>query len=453
MASSRRPNKKTERRTTLTAMARATQRSAESSRATPREREARISAPPSPTFYDRLPAPRHELPPPYDDASGFIDLDKLREAAMAEASLPSVPSVPSSPTPTSPMLYPTRTAPPVAATVPEAPLSQPSSAATGVVVGSLIAAAGLAASFFIVSHGIQWRDLGSVSGAKQQVVALRAEPPRSQAGAAAPAPKWVAPADTAASSTPAPAAANVRSAAAEPSEEGKSAPLAAAARDLGDIDSSDRLDANQRLRAKRARARRAKLRAEKTEGMASDTTPDPALAQALAKSADSNGAAAAAPAEEPAPARPAPVAAPAAPAGPPGLAAAIQKASGVTAADMAPAAPHAAAPREAPAAAAAPGGPVAGLPDSPSLGAVRAALAAQLGSAKACVADQQGASRASLTFGSDGKVKSVAVSGPAAGTAAEECIRGALQRATVAPFSRPTFVVGLPLRPSNGDGR
>jgi hypothetical protein len=78
---------------------------------------------------------------------------------------------------------------------------------------------------------------------------------------------------------------------------------------------------------------------------------------------------------------------------------------------------------------------------------VRSALASQLGAAKACVEDHDAPSRATLTFGSDGSVRSVSISGPAAGTPAEDCIRSALQKTTLSPFSRPTFVVGLPIRP------
>jgi len=90
---------------------------------------------------------------------------------------------------------------------------------------------------------------------------------------------------------------------------------------------------------------------------------------------------------------------------------------------------------------------MAGVPDAPSQGAVRSALAAQLATAKACVEGDEAPSHASLTFGPDGKVRSVTVSGPAAGTPAEDCIRSSLLRANVGPFSRPTFIVGLTLRP------
>jgi hypothetical protein len=440
MASSKRPSKKTERRTTLTAMARATQRSTESPKSSTPPRTAKISMPPSPPFFD-LPR-RDELPPPYDDESGFIDLDKLREAAMAEASIPSTPP-PMSPLP----MYQSRTAPPVAATLPAPPeeTARRSSTAMGIIVGSAIAAAGIAASFFIVSRGIDVRDLGH-QGAKHQAMAMKVEAPRAAPAAAAPtafAPGAAPPATQAAPATnpaPAPAAADTS----ETASANNDAPGSANARDLGDVDSNDRLDPKERaLRARRARARRAKWRAEKNDAVATggDTAPDPAFAQALQKSAESNVAAApagAAPDPEPAP-RTAPLAAPV---GPPGLAAAIQKASGVEA-TPAPA-PRAHPPAEAPVAAPV---PVAGLPDAPSFGAVRAGLASQIGTAKSCVRDQAAPSRVSLTFGSDGKVKSVGVTGPAGGTPAEECIRGAFQRSTVAPFSRPTFNVGFSLRP------
>ncbi len=84
---------------------------------------------------------------------------------------------------------------------------------------------------------------------------------------------------------------------------------------------------------------------------------------------------------------------------------------------------------------------------TPSQGAIQSALAAVRGSAKGCVAGMQDASRATVTFGSDGSVTGVSVSGPAAGTAAERCIKSALTKATVAPFSRASFAVALTLRP------
>ncbi len=92
--------------------------------------------------------------------------------------------------------------------------------------------------------------------------------------------------------------------------------------------------------------------------------------------------------------------------------------------------------------------PAAGsIPDSPSQGAVQGAVGAQMPAAKACVKGQTDASRATLSFGSDGAVKSVNVSGPAAGTPAEGCIKRALSRVSVGPFQRPTFSVGVSVRP------
>lgn len=87
------------------------------------------------------------------------------------------------------------------------------------------------------------------------------------------------------------------------------------------------------------------------------------------------------------------------------------------------------------------------VPQQPSSGAVQAAVGSVLGSARACVAGHDAPSRATIVFGSDGGVQNVAVSGPAAGTPAEACIRAALKRARVAPFAKPSFSVGVTVRP------
>lgn len=88
-----------------------------------------------------------------------------------------------------------------------------------------------------------------------------------------------------------------------------------------------------------------------------------------------------------------------------------------------------------------------GIPEKPALGAVQAAVGAVLGSARACVAGQDEGSNATITFGSDGRVQSVAVSGPAQGTNSEACIKSALSKARVQPFSRPTFAASTAVRP------
>jgi hypothetical protein len=87
------------------------------------------------------------------------------------------------------------------------------------------------------------------------------------------------------------------------------------------------------------------------------------------------------------------------------------------------------------------------VPQQPSTGAAQAAVAQVIGSARACVAGHDAPSRATLVFGSDGRVQSVSISGPAAGTPAEACIRAALSRARVEPFAKPTFSVGATVRP------
>jgi hypothetical protein len=87
------------------------------------------------------------------------------------------------------------------------------------------------------------------------------------------------------------------------------------------------------------------------------------------------------------------------------------------------------------------------IPEKPSVGAVQAAIGSVLGGARACVAGQDAPSQATVTFGSDGRVQSVGVSGPAAGTPAAACIKAALSKARVQPFARPTFTVGTPVRP------
>ena len=87
-----------------------------------------------------------------------------------------------------------------------------------------------------------------------------------------------------------------------------------------------------------------------------------------------------------------------------------------------------------------------GLPDRPSTGAVQAAVGSVMSAARACVAGGS-AAQAQITFGSDGSVSSVSVNGPAAGTTAAKCIEAALKHARVAPFTNPSFSLGIWVRP------
>jgi len=86
-------------------------------------------------------------------------------------------------------------------------------------------------------------------------------------------------------------------------------------------------------------------------------------------------------------------------------------------------------------------------PLAPTTGEAIAALAPGLGQAKLCVAGHTEPSVAVITFGSNGTVSSVAVSGPAAGTPAGSCIEAAFRNARVVPFAKPSFTVSYPVRP------
>lgn len=84
----------------------------------------------------------------------------------------------------------------------------------------------------------------------------------------------------------------------------------------------------------------------------------------------------------------------------------------------------------------------------PSQGAVTGALGAVLPGARGCLAPDDPVSRAQVVFGSDGTVKSVTVTGGAAGKAAEGCIRSALMRAKVPPFAEASYSATVTVRPN-----
>jgi hypothetical protein len=87
------------------------------------------------------------------------------------------------------------------------------------------------------------------------------------------------------------------------------------------------------------------------------------------------------------------------------------------------------------------------LPQRPSVGTVQAAIASVMQNAQRCLAGQDDGAPTSVTFGSDGRVQSVKVSGPAAGTLAEGCVAGALGRARVGPFAEPSYTARVTVRP------
>ena len=117
--------------------------------------------------------------------------------------------------------------------------------------------------------------------------------------------------------------------------------------------------------------------------------------------------------------------------------------------------PLAAAPAPAPAAEAAPAAapraaqpaPIAGRPDHPSGSAVTSTLSEVL--PRCALSDRlRISSRASVTFGSEGNVQSVNVTGPAASDpGAVKCMKAAFAKARVPPFSDPSYSAGVTVRP------
>ena len=88
------------------------------------------------------------------------------------------------------------------------------------------------------------------------------------------------------------------------------------------------------------------------------------------------------------------------------------------------------------------------VPLEPSTGAVSSALGGSLGAARRCIIGHEQASTAAVVFSSDGRVKSVGVSGPAAGTPAEACIKNAFRGMRLPRFGKPTFTIrGITVRP------
>jgi serine/threonine protein kinase len=91
--------------------------------------------------------------------------------------------------------------------------------------------------------------------------------------------------------------------------------------------------------------------------------------------------------------------------------------------------------------------PTGDVPQRPSQGQVQAALMPVMRAAKTCFSPDSPATRATITFQSNGSVKSIAVSGFAAGKSQEGCVKEKLGRAHVDPFSDPTYSVPLTIRP------
>jgi hypothetical protein len=86
------------------------------------------------------------------------------------------------------------------------------------------------------------------------------------------------------------------------------------------------------------------------------------------------------------------------------------------------------------------------LPQHPSQGAITGALGGVLPAARRCLGPDDPVSRAAIVFASSGSVQSVTVSGAAAGTPAEACIKDALGKAKVPPFAEPTSTANITVR-------
>jgi len=81
--------------------------------------------------------------------------------------------------------------------------------------------------------------------------------------------------------------------------------------------------------------------------------------------------------------------------------------------------------------------PTDNLPDKPDSMDVRSAINGKLSAANACVKGLEGPSNASVTFGPSGAVSGVVItSGPAKGTGAESCVKGAFSSAKVPPSKK-----------------
>jgi hypothetical protein len=104
-------------------------------------------------------------------------------------------------------------------------------------------------------------------------------------------------------------------------------------------------------------------------------------------------------------------------------------------------------PALAPAGRAAAAAPIAGRPDHPSGSAVTTTLTEVLSKVRACVTGTE-PSHATVTFGSEGNVQGVSVTGPAGSDPAQvKCMKTAFGRAHVPPFSDPSYSAGITVRP------
>jgi len=84
----------------------------------------------------------------------------------------------------------------------------------------------------------------------------------------------------------------------------------------------------------------------------------------------------------------------------------------------------------------------------PSQGTITSALGSVLPSARSCINPDDPISHAHITFASAGNVSAVSVTGHAAGTPAEGCIKSALLKASVPPFADESYGATVTIRPN-----
>lgn len=87
-------------------------------------------------------------------------------------------------------------------------------------------------------------------------------------------------------------------------------------------------------------------------------------------------------------------------------------------------------------------GSTGSVPLTPSAGAVSTALSSVRSSAQACLAGQNDAVSAVVTFAADGRVLRVSAGGPSGA-----CIQAALSKARIQPFARDSFSAATTIRP------
>jgi hypothetical protein len=433
MADSPFTSKASEKRTSLAEMAaRAAQRTSRpppspsvppSSRYAAPARHAGSYAPPSPSYAPSSYAPQND-----PDGSGLINLSHLSQVPTLAPQVRAID--PRMATPATPLAV-------------QVPASAQGNGSRMVLAGVVVALVGIGIAFGLTSRN--GSDAPSSAVHANAAMAPVAVAPAVVAPAVV-APAVVAPSQPVAVAPVQPAAA----APAAPAEKVNTPPGAIAPAEATEI-------TRNATHATRVGKKGKKGVAAAAVAAAAPASPAPAAggppvpgagAAAIAAAMAAEGVAPAAPppaaAAEPAAAPPAPAAkaapvakaAPAPEPEPTGLLGSIKKAAGPMEANSGPEKAEAKAPP-----------PRGDIPELPAQGAISGALGSPRAAARNCLTGQEAPSRATIVFASSGTVKSVNVTGPAAGTPAAECIKTAMSKTVVGPFKHETFSVSTTISP------